>query len=251
MTEHIDNRTVNHHVRAMSPPVARMDRLPCRDAARAMRAHTRFGGSARSRSQEVSKGPPLMPEMPETPNALPPVAETVKCGRIAGGATVWSHPTVAFTGRFSMSRVSPSERQDTAPTGGPKHCQVRWLTPETGDSDRHRSEVRKMSRIASLATTSSQDKAPGMVTGCGEEIAGIALIGKSLENRHRTVVHVCRRKSLKSRKLVATMQGPLPWRQRLRVQAFAPSPARSPPWPPGPGALPASNAAACASGHER
>jgi len=173
MTWHIERRSVGHHVRAMSPHAARIDRSPYRNAAEVARAHTRFGGSARVQSQKVSKAPSLMPEMPEIRSAVHPVAETAKCGRMAGGATAWSHPTVAFRGRIPMSRVSPSERQETALTGRLKRCQVRHLIPETGDTDRHRSEVRKMSPIPSLATTSSRNRAPGVVTRCGAEIAEI------------------------------------------------------------------------------
>ena len=163
----------------MSPHAARIDHLPRRFAARVARAPTRCGGSARSRSQENPESKSEIPEIPENHRAslrsrsgrrlsrrspqgeggllarelrLGRPSETAKCARRADGTLSRSHPAVAFSGGNSIFRVSPSERQETEPTGGQKHHQVRQLTVEKGDSNRHRSEVRKVSRIASSAT---------------------------------------------------------------------------------------------------
>lgn len=80
MTKIIETRSVNHHVEAMSPHLARIDCLPCPVAARVARTHTRYGGSAAIRTQKNPQRLPLTPGMPESLRALHPVGERLQWG---------------------------------------------------------------------------------------------------------------------------------------------------------------------------
>ena len=82
-----------------------------------------------------------------------------------------SHPAVAFSGGKSLFRVSPSSRQQSAPSVGRKHWHINRLTREIGDSKRHRCGVRRMSAIAS-PTTTSRRRAPLSVKASGAAETG-------------------------------------------------------------------------------
>ena len=99
------------------------------------------GGSRKIRTQENSRSPALMSEMPES--------------RI-GSLPMWSRPTVAAKGGMTLSRESALDGQQTAPTSWRKHRRIRRLGPEIADSNRHQSGVQEMSAILSLVTASSQ-----------------------------------------------------------------------------------------------
>src|SRR6185436_12379450 len=112
MTEIIDNaRPVTMSERCHFVPIASMV-LPCLVTAC---GHTRLGGFPRIPSQESSKGPPLMPEMPETPNAVHRVAETleIRAKAVVDDVAVWATRKCAGsrTKRSAKQVVSPIDRR--------------------------------------------------------------------------------------------------------------------------------------------
>lgn len=87
--------------------------------------------------------------------------------------------TAAFKAGMSMSRLSPSERRQAERSGGQKRRQLRRIPREIGDSIRHRSGVRKMSRISSPATASSRHARLGAAAQRAAETAVTAQTSQS------------------------------------------------------------------------